>query len=141
MYDYVSEHQDNVDTFKEEKEEEEEEEKEEEEKEEEDEQMYDYVSEHQDNVDTFKVNKHFLEVLNSINVIDVNQEAFTYFEITSAVSNYIMHKKDLLFDKRNMRIALVKNDPLGTIFGVEAFHRCQINQLIKRQMKKIVNYK
>ena len=29
---------------------------------------------------------------------------------------------------------MVKNDPLGEAFGVEAFHRCQVNNLLRTQL-------
>ena len=35
-------------------------------------------------------------------------------------------KKNDLFDKRNVKLALVDKDPLGNVFGVKAFHRCQV---------------
>ncbi len=37
-----------------------------------------------------------------------------------------MVNKDRFFDLRNIRIALVENDPLGEAFGVKAFARSQV---------------
>jgi len=37
-----------------------------------------------------------------------------------------MNNKDILFDLRNIRVALVENDLLGAAFGVRAFARCQV---------------
>ena len=45
-----------------------------------------------------------------------------------------MSKKDTFFDPRNIKLALVRDDPLGYAFGVEAFHRCQVNSLLRQQL-------
>lgn len=37
-----------------------------------------------------------------------------------------MMKKEKFFDLRNIRIALVEDDPLGEAFGVKAFARSQV---------------
>ena len=56
------------------------------------------------------------------------------FQITRLLSAYILSKKHLIFDKRNIKLALVENDPLGKAFGVTAFHRCQVNALLRTQL-------
>ena len=42
------------------------------------------------------------------------------------MSKYIMMKKEKFFDLRNIRVALVEEDPLGEAFGVKAFARSQV---------------
>ena len=56
------------------------------------------------------------------------------FQITSILSKYILSKKNAIFDTRNIKLALVENDPLGKAFGVTAFHRCQVNALLRTQL-------
>ena len=56
------------------------------------------------------------------------------FQITRLLSAYILSKKHLIFDKRNIKLALVENDPLGKAFGVTAFHRCQVTALLRTQL-------
>lgn len=50
------------------------------------------------------------------------------------LSSYILSKKATIFDSRNIKLALVKDDPLGDAFGVAAFHRCQVNSLLRQQL-------
>ena len=59
---------------------------------------------------------------------------FALFQITSILSKYILSKKNAIFDTRNIKLALVENDPLGKAFGVTAFHRCQVNALLRTQL-------
>ena len=59
---------------------------------------------------------------------------FTYTEISSMLSQYILGNKERLFDPRNICVAFVKDDPLGAAFGVDAFHRCQITSLMRKQI-------
>lgn len=60
--------------------------------------------------------------------------SFTYMEIITMFSAYVIMKKKTLFDLRNIKVALVENDPLGTAFGVKSFHRCQSHHFLKKNM-------
>jgi hypothetical protein len=46
----------------------------------------------------------------------------------------ILFLKKQLLDPRNMTLAVVKNDPLGKAFNVDAFDLCQVVKLIKRNI-------
>ena len=59
---------------------------------------------------------------------------FSYEEVTQLLSKYILSRKDDILDPRNISLALEANDPNGMAFGVRAFHRCQINDLLKQQL-------
>ena len=50
------------------------------------------------------------------------------------MSKYILSRKDDIFDPRNIKLAIVANDPIGDAFGVKAFHRCQVNNLLRSQL-------
>ena len=50
------------------------------------------------------------------------------------MSTYILEHKNKFFDTRNIKLAIVKGDPLGEAFGVTAFHRCQVNNLLRAQL-------
>ena len=50
------------------------------------------------------------------------------------LSTYILTNKQRFFDPRNIKLAIVKDDPLGEAFGVRAFHRCQVNSLLRSQL-------
>ena len=50
------------------------------------------------------------------------------------MSKYIIANQDRLFDHRNVRVALVEGDPLGhALGGLRAFHRSQLENLVKKQ--------
>jgi len=38
-----------------------------------------------------------------------------------------------------MKLAIVRDDPLGEAFGVNAFHRCQVNHFLHQQLTPIRN--
>ena len=56
------------------------------------------------------------------------------FQVTLLLSTYILKHKQRLFDTRNIKLAIVKGDILGDAFGVSAFHRCQVNNLMRGQL-------
>ena len=47
-----------------------------------------------------------------------------------------MNKKKF-FDTRNFKLAMVQDDPLGEAFGVNAFHRCQVENLLRGQLTPV----
>ena len=55
-------------------------------------------------------------------------------QVTLLLSTYILSHKEKFFDSRNIKLAIVAGDPLGEAFGVQAFHRCQVNNLLKSQL-------
>ena len=76
----------------------------------------------------------FLNVLRSVHGCDQTKTIFTYQEVLSLFSLYILSRKDEIFDHRNIELALVENDPIGGVFGVKVFHRCQVNKLLSSQL-------
>lgn len=72
--------------------------------------------------------------LSTVPFFPYNLQCFTLNEICNYVGRYIIFKKKQLLDPRNMSLAIVKNDPLGKAFNVNAFDRCQIVKLIKRNI-------
>ena len=45
-----------------------------------------------------------------------------------------MEHQAKFFDKRNIKVAHVENDPLGRAFGVKVFHRTQVTALLRKQL-------
>ena len=87
------------------------------------------------NKDTkYRLKPLFLEVVRTVDEVNPKKTVFTYEEITSILSKYILSKKNAIFDKRNIKLALVEKDPLGKAFGVTAFHRCQVTALLRTQL-------
>ena len=56
------------------------------------------------------------------------------FQVTSLFSTYMLNNKERFFDTRNIKLAMVKGDLLGDAFNVNAFHRCQVNNLLRGQL-------
>ena len=65
---------------------------------------------------------------------DANKSVFTYGELTSLISRYLLEKRQTLFDDRNIRIANLTNDPLGEVLGVLACHKSQVTRLLQEQL-------
>ena len=76
----------------------------------------------------------FLMVLRSVEGVSKTQVVFPYREVANILYKYIMMKSDIFFDSRNVRIALVENDPLGEAFGVKAFARSQVTAFMRAQL-------
>ena len=77
--------------------------------------------------------------MQSIPETNQEQTIFSYEESTQLVSNYILSRKDAIFDSRNIKLALVAQDPIGEVFKVKAFHRCQVNNLLRSQLIPVNN--
>ena len=82
----------------------------------------------------FNLKPLFLLVIRSVAGTPLNQINFSYKEIAQQLSKYIIAKRYEFFDRRNIRVALVKDDVLGRAFGVSAFHRSQVQTLIWSQL-------
>ena len=89
---------------------------------------------HADESARFTLKPRFLKVLGSAPGADPNKQIFSYEDVTILLSKYILSRKNTMFDPRNIKLALIADDPLGDAFGVKAFHRCQVNNLLKRQL-------
>jgi len=76
----------------------------------------------------------FLKVLRQVRGVNPTQVVFSYREVTSYLSQYILDNKDKFFDNRNIKIAHVEGDPLGIAFNVKVFHRTQVTTLLRNQL-------
>ena len=85
----------------------------------------------------YYVKPGLLKVLHSIEGVNPLLRVFQYRKIADLLSGYILSKRDVLFDERNIKIAMVENDPLGEAFGVKAFARCQVTSLLRAQLLPI----
>ena len=82
----------------------------------------------------FAIRPNLLKVLRLVPGTDNNKIIFSYEEVTQILSKYILSRKDDILDPKNISVALVSNDPIGRAFGVRAFHRCQITDLLRKQL-------
>ena len=62
------------------------------------------------------------------------QLKFTFQKVRELVVKYILSNKETLFDTRNIKVAIVKNNPLGKAFQVPAFHHSQLSGLVMRSL-------
>ena len=85
----------------------------------------------------FTLKPKFLQVIRSVPGVDQTKTIFTYEDTTCLFSKYILSRKDVIFDPRNIKVALVAEDPIGEAFGVRAFHRCQVNNLLRSQLTPV----
>ncbi len=82
----------------------------------------------------FQLKPDFYDVLSVVPSFDKTQTLFSYDEVTALLSKYILSKKESIFNLRHVRLALVKNDPLVKAFKVDAFHRCQVTSMLRKQL-------
>ena len=82
----------------------------------------------------FKLKTPFCELIQNVKKVNKNRTIFTYEEICSLLSKYIIDRKDQFFHGQNIKIAWVQNDPLGTAFNVLAFHKCHVRALMWSQL-------
>ena len=82
----------------------------------------------------FRLKPDFYDLLSVVPSFDKTQTLFAYDEVTELLSKYILSKKDSIFDLRHVKLALVKNDPLGKVFAVDAFHRLQVTSMLRKQL-------
>jgi len=79
----------------------------------------------------YRLSDHFRELFIDTKILNPNKQFFTYQEVANYFSEYIIMKKDCILDSRNISVALIKNDPLGKILNVNAFHRNQTYKFLK----------
>lgn len=80
----------------------------------------------------------FLKVLRLAPGINKTQTTFSFLEAARLLSSYILSKQNEIFDKRSIKIAIVKDDILGKAFKVKAFHRNQVMSLMAKQLVPVV---
>ena len=84
---------------------------------------------------TYHLSPNLLDLFRTANVLNPrNQMLFTESDAIRVFCAYIIKKQHLIFDKRNICVALVGSDPLGPIFNVTAFHRDQSLGLLRKHL-------
>lgn len=90
------------------------------------------------NTEYYTLSPLFRDALLSVPFFPHNLQTFTYNEICSYLSQYITYKKEKLLDPRNIFLCVVKNDPLGKAFNVNAFDRCQVVSLLLKNIIPVI---
>merc|ERR1719193_655247 len=93
-----------------------------------------------DNPDSrFLLKEKLQRVFFTLNEFDPSKKQYAKTEVATLLATYILKNKERFFDTRNILVAIVKNDPLGEAFGVNAFHRTQTEELMVRQLVYVDN--
>lgn len=98
------------------------------------------INQHSLNFDieaSYTVSPGLLKAIRGFAGIGPKGTVWPYRKICSAVALRIMSNKHLLFDLRNITIAMVRDDLLGKAFGMDHFSRSQITNLIRSQLKVV----
>ena len=85
----------------------------------------------------FQVSIPLLNILKKVPSFNKMGRIFTFKVIAEGFGDYMVMKKNSFFDQRNIKLAIVKDDELGKVFGVQSFHRCQAKDLLLNQLKPI----
>jgi len=81
----------------------------------------------------FELRPDFRRVLTALPTFKADQTLFAWEEVVELLKQYILSNQSF-FDRRNILVALVKDDPLGQAFQVDAFHRTQTLSLLRKQL-------
>ena len=73
----------------------------------------------------FRLQPNFLELMRTVEDSDKTKTIYSYRDITMMLTKYVCSKRQTIVDPRNLKLALLNNDPLKDVFKVTAFHRCQ----------------
>ena len=65
---------------------------------------------------------------------DQSRASFKYNKVASLLTEYLIRRRNALFDPRNLQVARVHLDPLGKVFGVARFHKSQVRNLWRAQL-------
>ena len=76
----------------------------------------------------------FLDILREHPQINNLQTRFLWIEISRAVSHFIVKNRFKFFDSRNISVVLCGGSKLEKAFNTRTFHRCQVEDLIRRQL-------
>jgi hypothetical protein len=88
--------------------------------------------------DMFKLRPKFLKVIQSVPGVGQDRSIFTFEEATTLLSKYILSRKHFIFNNRNIKVAIIHNDPLGEAFNVRAFHRIQVENHLRSQLLPVI---
>ena len=84
-----------------------------------------------------EMQQHYLidvDLLHVLNPGNLDTRHFTFYDIFALLSKYLISKRNQIFDRRNILVAIIKDDPLRSVFNVNAFSRSQVMQILKKKM-------
>lgn len=84
-----------------------------------------------------EMEQHYLidiDLLHVLNPGNLDTRHFTFYDTFALLSKYLISKRNQIFDRRNILVAIIKDDPLRSVFNVNAFSRSQVTQILKKKM-------
>jgi len=81
-----------------------------------------------------KISPNLKNVFLTLPSFPKHQVEYTYSQICTFMSQYILYHRYRLFDKRNIYVCLIEGDLLQNVFNCKAFHQCQITALMKKNI-------
>ena len=82
----------------------------------------------------FTCKPEFLNIVQPMLKAEKDKKVFTFKEIVSLFIEHVMSHKAKFIDPRNPKVAIIKGDPLESVFQVSAFHSCQTTYFVRRQL-------
>ena len=89
---------------------------------------------YKDETAIFELKPEFRTALSSLPSFPQTKTLFTYSQICSLMSKYILANAPKLIDPRNVKVLLIKGDPLSLAFKCDSFHRCQVTSFLRKQL-------
>lgn len=86
----------------------------------------------------YKIKPLFKTVLKKLPHFPHHKRVFNYAELWDYLTKYITYQKHHITDPRHLKLCIVNKDPLGKAFNVNAFHECQIDSLLERNILPVV---
>jgi hypothetical protein len=86
----------------------------------------------------FKLKPELRATLSSLPSFPHAEMLLNYDTIVKHLTTYILSKKLQFFDPRNFKLAFIKGDPLSYAFNCDAFHRCQVTSLLRKQLTYVM---
>jgi len=69
-----------------------------------------------------------------------DKATFTYEEVFHLLSKYLLKRRERVFDRRNLKVVRVHEDPLGrALGGIARFHECQVPNLLRAHLIPVTN--
>ena len=85
----------------------------------------------------YVIKQRFYHLLATVPDFDRRITYFTYDQITTVFAKYMLRRLPDFLDRRNILTAIIKDDELRNVFGVNAFHRNQVNYYINQHITPI----
>lgn len=85
----------------------------------------------------YTITQELREVFKNDKFFAPNQKTFSLRALKIAYMRYYRTNMTRLVDPREPNIVLLFDDPLGKAFGVQAFHKIQLNKMIRRCIRSV----